>query len=260
MKKFSFVFLTLLAFNCTAHGGRTDSSGGHNCSSKSIAKGLCTGYHHHNSSTKASRPKNYTPELSTPTVQHNNGTISIIRKNTTPYISSSTTQHHSLNKSYNRKDWPHWIDSDRDCQYTRAEILIRDSKEPVQFKRNKGCNVTWGKWLDPYTLKTFTKASDIDIDHIIPLAHAHRNGAEHWSKSQKRKFANDPENLLAVEDNANQQKSAQAPHQWMPSNKRYHCTYLEKWQKLKRKYGLTATSKELNYIYFRLKLCNKLIE
>jgi len=31
-----------------AHSGRTDSSGGHNCSEKSKAKGLCTGYHYHN--------------------------------------------------------------------------------------------------------------------------------------------------------------------------------------------------------------------
>lgn len=31
-----------------AHSGRTDSSGGHNCSAKSQAKGLCSGYHYHN--------------------------------------------------------------------------------------------------------------------------------------------------------------------------------------------------------------------
>ena len=30
-----------------AHGGGIDSKGGHNCSQKSINKGLCTGYHTH---------------------------------------------------------------------------------------------------------------------------------------------------------------------------------------------------------------------
>lgn len=35
-------------FNSFAHSGRTDSSGGHNCSAKSQSKGLCTGYHYHN--------------------------------------------------------------------------------------------------------------------------------------------------------------------------------------------------------------------
>lgn len=41
----SFLFIASMA---NAHSGRTDSSGGHNCSEKSIAKGLCTGYHYHN--------------------------------------------------------------------------------------------------------------------------------------------------------------------------------------------------------------------
>lgn len=37
-----------------AHSGRTDSSGGHNCSEKSQAKGLCTGYHYHNGGSSSS--------------------------------------------------------------------------------------------------------------------------------------------------------------------------------------------------------------
>ncbi|MCQ6277059.1 YHYH domain-containing protein [Bacillus sp. V3B] len=41
---FTFLFGTM----AYAHSGRTDSSGGHNCSEKSQAKGLCSGYHSHN--------------------------------------------------------------------------------------------------------------------------------------------------------------------------------------------------------------------
>ncbi|MGK7378340.1 YHYH domain-containing protein [Planococcus sp. 1R117A] len=52
MKKWSLLFVIILVFsfalNAEAHSGRTDSSGGHNCSAKSVAKGLCTGYHYHN--------------------------------------------------------------------------------------------------------------------------------------------------------------------------------------------------------------------
>ncbi|MEU3679263.1 YHYH domain-containing protein, partial [Streptomyces griseus] len=47
-----------------AHSGRTDSSGGHNCSEKSKAKGLCTGYHSHNGggdSSSSSSSSNTTP-------------------------------------------------------------------------------------------------------------------------------------------------------------------------------------------------------
>ena len=221
MKTIVVLIIGLLSFNSAAHSGRTDSSGGHNCSAKSVSKGLCSGYHSHNSGSS---------------------------KKTIVSTQNKT-------KSYHRSEWKHWVDMDNDCQNTRAEILIRDSIEPVKYKRNKGCNVSWGKWLDPYTLQTFTKASDIDIDHIIPLAHAYKNGAASWSKEQKRTFANDPENLLAVEDNANQQKSAQAPHEWMPSNKKYHCTYLKKWQKIKSKYKLKATNSEQNFIAKKMKYC-----
>ena len=41
--------LSLLAFYSYAHSGRTDANGGHNCSQASKNKGLCTGYHYHNS-------------------------------------------------------------------------------------------------------------------------------------------------------------------------------------------------------------------
>nr|WP_210023537.1 MULTISPECIES: YHYH domain-containing protein [unclassified Paenibacillus] len=40
-----------------AHSGRTDSSGGHNCSAKSISKGLCSGYHYHNGGSSSSSGK-----------------------------------------------------------------------------------------------------------------------------------------------------------------------------------------------------------
>ena len=38
---------------------------------------------------------------------------------------------------YNRKDYRHWIDSDRDCQNTRNEVLIQESLEPVSYKSSK---------------------------------------------------------------------------------------------------------------------------
>ncbi|WP_293008150.1 HNH endonuclease family protein [Nitrosomonas sp.] len=147
-------------------------------------------------------------------------------------------------KPYNRKDWPHWIDADGDCQDTRQELLIATSKIQVQFKDLKHCTVIYGEWYGVYTGKTFIKASDIDIDHIVPLAHAHRHGAAYWTKEQRKTFANDFENLVAVSDSANRSKSDKAPHEWLPPLKSYWCEYGKRWKRIKDKYRLWYSQQE----------------
>jgi hypothetical protein len=149
---------------------------------------------------------------------------------------------------YDRDDWQHWIDLDDDCQNTRAEILIATSQAPVTFTTGSGCTVATGKWFDPYTALTFTLASDLDIDHVVPLAHAHRNGAALWSLQRKKQFANDRDNLLAVDDGTNQSKSDQAPDEWMPPRQAYWCKYVARWVKVKSRYGLLASNDEQAFI------------
>ena len=63
------------------------------------------------------------------------------------------------------------MDEDGNCRDTRAEVLIASSTGRVHMRKN-GCSVDRGKWFDPYTGKTFTQASDVDIDHLVPLAWA----------------------------------------------------------------------------------------
>ena len=145
---------------------------------------------------------------------------------------------------YNRKDWPHWIDADGDCQNTRQELLIATSNKPVQFKDSRHCTVIYGEWYGVYTGKTFIKASDVDIDHIVPLAHAHRHGADKWTKAQRRTFANDFENLLVVNDSINRSKSDKAPNEWLPPLKSYWCEYGERWERIKDKYRLWYSKQE----------------
>jgi hypothetical protein len=49
MKKTILASVILLSISSLAysHSGRTDQNGGHNCSQKSVNKGLCSGYHYH---------------------------------------------------------------------------------------------------------------------------------------------------------------------------------------------------------------------
>lgn len=147
-------------------------------------------------------------------------------------------------KLYNRKDWPHWIDADGDCQNTRQEILIASSTKPIQFKDTRECTVSYGEWLVVYTGRQYTQASDVVIDHLVPLAHAHRHGADKWTRKQRRAFANDFENLVVVDDSINKSKSDRAPHEWLPPLKTYWCEYGKRWERIKDKYKLWYSKQE----------------
>jgi hypothetical protein len=150
--------------------------------------------------------------------------------------------------TYDRDTWSHWEDFDGDCQNTRHELLIASSEVPVTFTNSSECTTSTGQWLDPYTGDTYTLASDLDIDHVIPLNYAHLHGGAVWSAFVKKLFANDPENLLAVDDGENQSKSAKGPSEWMPPDESYHCEYATRWRFVAAKYELELAGIDLNAI------------
>ena len=151
---------------------------------------------------------------------------------------------------YRREDWKHWIDADGDCMNTRHEILLQQAVGEVKLSPD-GCFVSMGAWNDPYSGKRFTRASDLDIDHVIAVKWAHEHGGANWPPEKKEAFANDPLNLLAVDDGLNQAKGAKGPDQWLPPNQAYRCQYLDRWKRVLSAYpGLTMTPQE-NRIYGR---------
>ncbi|WP_299592874.1 DUF1524 domain-containing protein [uncultured Microbulbifer sp.] len=149
-------------------------------------------------------------------------------------------------QDYDRHEWlPRWSDADRDCQNTRHELLIRFSLAPVTFKNSKNCQVAFGLWMDPYTGSFFEKASDLDVEHIVPLKWAHDHGAAGWSREKKRMFAEDPDNLWLVDDGRNQSKGHRGPDQWMPPYGPVRQVYLRRFMAIAEKYGLQASDVEL---------------
>jgi hypothetical protein len=161
---------------------------------------------------------------------------------------ANQTVHKKNQKSkYVRSDWQHWSDKDGDCLDTRAQILRDRSLSPVWMNK-KGCKVKSGKWKDYYYPEFHVLASKVDIDHLIPLKHAHDVGASGWSHSQKEKFANDPENLVITNLRYNRQKGAKGIDEWLPRHKEYACKYISDWVKIKKKYSLKLRQEEYNSI------------
>ena len=97
---------------------------------------------------------------------------------------------------------------------THAEVLIRDTQTTVTFTTASNCTVATGQWLDPWTNLTFTAASDVDIDHTVALANAHRSGAGHGIPTRSRAYANDLANtdaLRPMDDGTNSPRATKAP-------------------------------------------------
>ncbi|MET8220017.1 HNH endonuclease family protein [Streptomyces hirsutus] len=168
------------------------------------------------------------------------------------YLASLTVSTESRT-GYNRDLFPHWITVSGTCN-TRETVLKRDGTNVVT---DSACASTSGSWYSPFDGATWTAASDVDIDHLVPLAEAWDSGAGSWTTSRRQAFANDltrPQ-LLAVTDNVNQAKGDKDPAEWMPSRTAYHCTYVRAWVQVKYYYGLSVDSAEKSALQGYLASC-----
>jgi len=154
---------------------------------------------------------------------------------------------------YSRGKFPHWTTVSGTCN-TREWVLRRDG---VEVQTGPDCNPTSGSWPSPYDGATWYSSSDVDIDHVVPLAEAWRSGASEWAQSRRVGFANDLDNpqLIAVTDNVNQAKGDQSPDQWKPPLTSYWCTYASMWTDIKYTWDLTATSAEVAALRNMLETC-----
>ena len=159
---------------------------------------------------------------------------------------------------YNREEWNSWIDEDEDCQNTRHEVLQLESFVSVLFSSDNTCYVQSGKWFDPYNGEYIYFASDLDIDHFVPLYNAHISGGWEWSEEKKTDFANnitDPDILIAVKNSSNREKSASSPDEWKPANEFYWCEYAYDWIRIKHEWNLSVTNSEWNALLSMLTTC-----
>lgn len=146
-----------------------------------------------------------------------------------------------------------WINDPNDdtCYNTRAKVLMRDSKRQVTFKGPRNCSVNTGQWMDPYSGQVLSSATDIQIDHMVPLKHAYTKGAWSWNFYYRCLYANYVGNsvhLLSVRGRENMSKGDRSPDQWLPPNTYYRCEYVRNWLMIKLIWRLQMSENEIKSI------------
>jgi len=152
-------------------------------------------------------------------------------------------------------------DFDRNGCETRNDILRRDLTNLVFLEKTRPCTVTSGTLVDPFSGETInfvrgvTTSSEVEIDHTVALSNAWQTGAFKLTPEQRKAFANDPLNLLAVKGRLNRQKSDSDAATWLPPLKSYRCDYVSRQIAVKIKYKLWFTAPEKEAMIRILKTC-----
>lgn len=103
------------------------------------------------------------------------------------YLSSIKVAAESNTPAYDRDLFKHWITISGECN-TRETVLKRDGSN---VQTSSSCAATSGSWYSDYDGKTWTAASDLDIDHLVPLKEAWVSGAKDWTNERREQFANE---------------------------------------------------------------------
>ncbi|MCX2926543.1 HNH endonuclease family protein [Streptomyces sp. NEAU-W12] len=133
---------------------------------------------------------------------------------------------------------------------TRNDLLKLHGRN-VEFRTGSDCVVVSMDVYDPYTGKDIAwkkaKATEVQIDHVVPLSYSWQMGASRWSVDKREQLANDSLNLLPVDGGANSSKSDSGPAAWLPPNKRIRCAYAVRFAQVAVKYEMpvTADDKEM---------------
>ena len=149
-----------------------------------------------------------------------------------------------------------WILTDRPRCNVRELVLIAEAVSISEVDQH--CRPLDGVWRSWYDDEVFDNPSQLDIDHMVPLAEAHDSGAARWSAERKSAFANDldlPAALTAVSASSNRTKSADDPAEWKPPLRSAWCQYAHDWIAVKVKWSLTADQQEVMALRAMLDTC-----
>ncbi|WP_232029304.1 HNH endonuclease family protein [Streptomyces lincolnensis] len=167
-------------------------------------------------------------------------------------IESVRTKGRGPKTGYDRDEFGYaWMDTaegvplSRNGCDTRNDLLQRDGQD-VRFRSGSDCVVVSMTLDDPYTGTVIEwrkqKATEVQIDHVVPLSYSWQMGASRWPETKREQLANDPLNLIPAEGRANSSKGDSGPASWLPPNKRIRCAYVIRFAQVAVKYELPVTA------------------
>ena len=163
-------------------------------------------------------------------------------------LSELTVAPEDTGAHYDREDWPHWSSVGEGCDARDAALKAHGQGVTV----GDDCAVS-GEWTSIYDGETVTDASELDVDHWVPLAEVARSGARDWTETEREAYANDPDVLVPVTASSNRSKGDQDPATWLPEKDR--CGYVTTWIQIKQRYELTVDQAEHEALASVLKRC-----
>ena len=159
-----------------------------------------------------------------------------------------------------------WADTDDNGCNQRDDVLLRDvvKSAPYTAARQGACDhdMLAGTWHDPYTGAAITltdakqpdQAQSVQIDHLVALSVAWRDGADTWGDSERLRFATDLRNLVAVGGALNKAKGASDAAGWRP-DRAAQCGYAVRYITVKDAYSLRVGAAEKRALADMLAAC-----
>lgn len=156
---------------------------------------------------------------------------------------------------YERDKFEHWADMPAPDGCDVRDAVLKRAGRTLTI--GEDYDITAGTWTSPYDSHVWHDPSDLDIDHVVPLANVWASGAASWRARRRAAFANDLQRpqLVAVTDNVNQAKDDSGPAEWQPPRAGYRCRYARNWIAVKHHYQLTVTRREKAALAHMLNRC-----
>lgn len=158
-----------------------------------------------------------------------------------------------------------WVDVDGNGCRQRDDVLARDLVDVVRAEN--GCTVLRGVLQkDPYTGRRIMFQHDrvaepgnrgsqgVQGEHIVSLKAAHAGGAWTWDDAKRIQFANDLDNIIAVDGTANESKGDAGPSRWLPPTD-YRCTYVATYTLILQRWQLSVSAADRTALTNALSVC-----